>query len=338
MQNYRVRLARHDEQNAVMQFISKEWKENHILGVNKEFFYYQYATNENYLNVVIAKNHETQEIDCVLGFIPSSNDMQSIWLALWKTRSDVSAPNLGMACLNYLIEYFNVQSISCNGINDKTKVIYKFLGYHVEKMKHYYLPNPQISRYKLAYFDEVPVISVPKLSKNTSLFGITDINQFKTLIASDIFHQTKPDKDISYFQWRYFEHPIYKYELFAIESDKKISCIFVLREVMHGESKVLRIVDIIGDESEMEKAGAEIIDMLISRGGEYIDCVAFGLKLNSLEKAGFILKSNQNKAIIPEYFSPFEQKNITVHIFTNILDNFRMFKADGDQDRPNIVN
>lgn len=338
MQNHRVILARHEDQNAIMQFISKEWKKNHILALDKEFFLYQYATNENHLNFVIAKNIETQEIDCVLGFIPSSNDMQSIWLALWKSRSDVPVPNLGISCLKYLIEYFNVQFLSCNGINEKVKVIYKFLGYHVAEMKHYYLPNPQISEFKLAYFEEVPPISAAKLNKNTSLVGITDINQFKTLIDSNIFHQTKPNKDISYFQWRYFEHPIFQYELFAIESFKKISCIFVLREVTHGEAKVLRIVDIIGDESEMEKVGIKIIDMLISRGGEYIDCLAFGLKLNSMEKAGFTLKSSQTKTVIPEYFSPFERKNIKTYMFTNTLDNFRMFKADGDQDRPNINN
>ena len=57
-----------------------------------------------------------------------------------------------------------------------------------------------------------------------------------------------------------------------------------------------------------------------------------------MEKAGFTLKSSQTKTVIPEYFSPFERKNITTYIFTNTLDNFRMFKADGDQDRPNINN
>ena len=41
--------------------------------------------------------------------------------------------------------------------------------------------------------------------------------------------------------------------------------------------------------------------------------------------------------IIPNYYEPFEQKNIDINFSTNIHEGFRMFKGDGDQDRPNSI-
>ncbi len=41
--------------------------------------------------------------------------------------------------------------------------------------------------------------------------------------------------------------------------------------------------------------------------------------------------------IIPNHFEPFEQRNIDIHFFTSQMEHFRMFKADGDQERPNCI-
>ena len=43
--------------------------------------------------------------------------------------------------------------------------------------------------------------------------------------------------------------------------------------------------------------------------------------------------------VIPNYFEPFIQENISISYFTDSqnLENLRIFKADGDQDRPSIM-
>ena len=38
--------------------------------------------------------------------------------------------------------------------------------------------------------------------------------------------------------------------------------------------------------------------------------------------------------IIPEYFSPFEQKNVDIYYMSE-MDKPILFKGDGDMDRPN---
>jgi hypothetical protein len=70
---------------------------------------------------------------------------------------------------------------------------------------------------------------------------------------------------------------------------------------------------------------------------EYIDFYCAGLNEELVEAAGF---SRVNESvIIPNYFEPLVKSNSTISYFTDSknIDNFRMYKADGDQDRPSMI-
>lgn len=51
---YEIRLANYDEIPLVMQFIKDEWKNDHILGNNRQFFEYEMVV-DNQVNCVIAR-------------------------------------------------------------------------------------------------------------------------------------------------------------------------------------------------------------------------------------------------------------------------------------------
>lgn len=53
-----------------------------------------------------------------------------------------------------------------------------------------------------------------------------------------------------------------------------------------------------------------------------------------MELSGFNLRSLEDENIIPTYFEPFVQKNIDIW-FQSSEKGLCIFKADGDQDRPN---
>lgn len=53
-----------------------------------------------------------------------------------------------------------------------------------------------------------------------------------------------------------------------------------------------------------------------------------------LFKQGGWVKREETSNIIPNYFSPFEMKNIEIYYFSSDEDII-LFKGDGDQDRPN---
>ncbi len=79
------------------------------------------------------------------------------------------------------------------------------------------------------------------------------------------------------------------------------------------------------------------LEILKKYGAEYLDFYSYGIPLNILKKAGLKNKKKYKKLIIPDYFEPFVNKNINIIIGYrkfNINGKVRIFKADGDQDRP----
>ena len=84
-----------------------------------------------------------------------------------------------------------------------------------------------------------------------------------------------------------------------------------------------------------------ILVMLEEYDAEYIDLYSHGVQIELLEQAGFINRKKVNNLIIPNYFEPFEQKNIDLTFAYKTIQTLppvRLFKADGDQDRPQRLN
>ena len=67
---------------------------------------------------------------------------------------------------------------------------------------------------------------------------------------------------------------------------------------------------------------------------EYVDCLNYGLPRKYFLTWGFNIKKDE---VIPEYFEPFIQKNRSIlYAYKTNNSNYFVFKADCDQDRPNI--
>ena len=68
------------------------------------------------------------------------------------------------------------------------------------------------------------------------------------------------------------------------------------------------------------------------------DLVCFGLEHKLIYSSGFIkIHQKSKKLIVPNYFNPLIRKNTAVYFFVDKkkLHNVKIFKGDGDQDRPN---
>ena len=72
------------------------------------------------------------------------------------------------------------------------------------------------------------------------------------------------------------------------------------------------------------------------KGYEYIDFYLYGIEDDILRDAGFVLQDDDVN-IIPNYFEPFVQKNISLDFYADSLEEIILFKGDGDQDRPNFI-
>ncbi|WP_074200908.1 hypothetical protein [Sulfurivirga caldicuralii] len=74
---------------------------------------------------------------------------------------------------------------------------------------------------------------------------------------------------------------------------------------------------------------------------EYVDCIQHGVCRGVFERAGMQpLNFQRSEMIVPNYFEPFEQRNVPVYCVADPVPEgvlYRQFKADGDQDRPNLL-
>ena len=71
-------------------------------------------------------------------------------------------------------------------------------------------------------------------------------------------------------------------------------------------------------------------------GAEYMDCYNAGIPADVWLAAGFTERVEGDGCIIPNYLTPPVHENTEYYYFTNKPESFVLFKADGDQDRPNL--
>ena len=103
-----------------------------------------------------------------------------------------------------------------------------------------------------------------------------------------------------------------------------------------GCAAVVRLVDFIGEDSVLPRIGAALDAILNHAGAEYMDCYNAGIPADVWLAAGFTERVEGDGCIIPNYLTPPVHENTEYYYFTNKPEGFVMFKADGDQDRPNL--
>ncbi len=329
MSNCIIRYATPKDVPKIMTYIGENFKKNHILSRDKQLFKWQYTTNK--LDYVIAID-EKNIIHGMLGFISYSNGKnRDIATSMWKADEGFSF--LGLRLLQFVLENETYRCCFSPGINIKTtKKLYHRFGFKVDVMKQWYRLNKR-ENYNIANISDKHFVEV----NNDKELTLVSINSFNELIK--LFDMQKynlitniPYKSNEYLRRRYFEHPTYKYLIYGIK-EKFVETIIILRKQECNNSCCLRFIDCIGNYQKLGMITNLLDELMNLHNAEYIDMYEVGLDDNLLYNAGW-LKVGEDNNIIPNYFYPFESKNIDVYYCTTSND-IVLFKGDGDQDRPN---
>ena len=333
-----ISIAKANDVDEIMKFIKNEWEKKHILALDKNFFLYEYR-NKNLLNFVISKN-SNNKINGIQGFLKSSNDKNaSVWTTMWSTSKHDSSPMLGVSMLSYLRDQ-GYKSVMSSGINEDTQEIYEYLGFNIGVLDQYFIPNKNLDKYKIAILPENILKKEIEISKNEKLIfkkiGLDDVNK---KFDFNRYNFNLPFKNFYYFKKRFFKHPIHSYNIYGMFDKSKLLSILVTRINKYKKSTCMRIIDFYGEESTLNNFTWNLLQIMHSSGHEYIDLFTKGLDKKIISKAGFIkLNSKKDDIVIPNYFEPFVQHNIIIRYFTDTIKmkNLRIYKGDGDQDRPNF--
>ena len=328
---YDIRFARYDEIDEIMAFIKEHWKKDHILGNNREFFEYEHVI-DNRVNFIIAKKWDTSKIEGILGYIPASKDKSKldVWGVMWKVCTGAT-PMLGIELKRRLKKYTEARNDLGVGANPNTSVpILKMVfRYKVKKMKHYYrLSNKD--EYLIAQVTHKNIVNY-QIDNTTKIIEYKSIAEVENTYDFTMNENDIPFKDSWYINHRYFEHPIYQYHVCGVYGENKVEALLVYRKQEYKQAVAIRVVDYVGNHKCFSGLGVFFGELL--KTAEYIDFYCGGFEDSYVIQAGFCERTDEDSNIIPDHFSPFENRNIDIFV-NSPYDNCLFFKADGDQDRP----
>jgi hypothetical protein len=291
----------------------------------------------------------------VLGFIPSQlydealADRNTIWLALWKIRSDADVAGLGLMLLKFLESNQAHVAMAVAGIGNSAHVaMYRALGYQTGEYQQHYVRNWRIARPNLARFPEETAPPRPPDGDATIELLAPD----RSRVAHDDFGlgpdldidlgeraQQGPAKTARYFARRFWAHPVYHYNIHLVRRSKRAVGLMSSRVANHKGHRALRIVDYLGDEAALGELGPALDTLLDRSTCEYADLWSYGVNPDVLSHAGFRRVDPDGSVIVPNFFEPYELSNGIIRCAFKGPpgQSFVFFRADGDQDRPSRI-
>jgi len=340
-QNITIELLKHKELYLFQEFIKKNYSAKHIFARDHSIFDWQHKGTSTYF-CMSAK--QDGKLIGAHGFIPLSHfdkalPKNQIFLALWSVKEGFSI-GLGFQLYKEILKKFSPNFIGTTGFNLCTTPFHRWQKFNVGTMDHHVVLSPYVKNFQIA---KVPVQKTPRKQISPRRITFKKVNELdlQTLNTSNLYLHQIPIKSDIYIKNRFLDHPVYTYDVFAIMEEGRLIALCVLRPILHEEVTVLRLVDFIGPNEVFCLLSDFIFSILEEYNAEYIDLYSYGVQIEILKQAGFINRKKVEGLIIPNYFEPFEQKNIDLAFgYKTSLSHtpVRIFKGDGDQDRPNRLN
>lgn len=330
---YKIRRATTDDSDHIMAFIKTYWSKNHVLASDINLFNFQYLSNSK-LNFIIATNQK-ERIVGILGFITyDQNENKDVFMALWKVIPNLTDPFLGVKLIKFLQSNINPKFLHCVGITTETIGIYKYLGFKTGKLHHYAAFNSKCNNFKIA--KPPPIIkNLNKKGKSCKFNKSIDANNsFSKISQLDFYKKRIPFKSINFLIKRYGNHPYFKYILHEINLNGVFKGLIISREIQYNGSKVLRIVDVIADNNEIEDIINNFANIINNSEYEYVDIYLSGVNNREVFLSNYEKISKSSDIIVPNHFEPFESKNIDIYYMSSNIEKSIIFRGDGDQDRP----
>ena len=330
MSEVTFRLARLGEDQAIIDFINANFDMRLPLINRPELYHHYYAGRGGVPQFAVAED-DGKYVSAAGYILANTNRRPDVWVSVWvavKGRNGV-----GLELMNALPDLLHANVLACNNIRPNTCTFYQFLGWKAERLPHYY----RLGRRKDYQLAKPLRYILPPVQRDLGLEKVEDAADLIPLGMPATPHT--PVKDTWYLRRRYFRYPYFHYDVWAARENGKLLAYVVTRAVTAEETgcvPVVRLVDFIGEDAVLPRLGGALDAVLNRAGGEYMDCYNAGIPAEVWQAAGFTERLEGDGSVIPNYLTPPLLENTEYYYFTNKPENFVLFKADGDQDRPNL--
>lgn len=326
-----IRRAVYEDIPAIMNFINEHWKKGHILARDRAFFEWQFMDGDN-VNVFLGIDDESHKIYGIQGVIRyNGSDNPDATGCIWKSiKSD--NPRLGLDIADYAYAALHIRFSCGAGQSKKALKLGQLTGGVPIALAHYYRLG-DCADYKIAVIKNK---IIPKVEDSSfRLTPVHSVEEMKQVISEEELANHIMSKDYGYIQHRYFEHPIYQYDVWKIvDAIGNAHSILITREESQFNKKVCKIIDYYGDVKYFAYITTALDQIIREKGYEFVNIYSYGVDTAVYEQAGFLRCDEDCENIIPNYFHPFEQKNVSIRMIDPMVQGMRLFLGDGDQDRP----
>ncbi|MCR4591444.1 MAG: hypothetical protein K5668_11575 [Lachnospiraceae bacterium] len=338
---FNFRLACADDTDSIMRFIGDEWKKDHILSKSRELFLWQHGNSEygdeETINIYLMTDKKGSIVG-INGFVQYSNDPLKRYISscITKVKADLPVPMCGVELVKRFKRDVPANAYYSSGTSEKMIPIgKKIFNYTVGLMQQYYILNPTVKSFKIAGINgDLPDLPFENGSVKLEKADFSDVLS-KYDFNKKFYDQAY--KSPEFIEKRYFRHPVYTYNAYGVVTGNgTYGGVILGREIEAEGSKVFRIVDYLGDTGLLGEIGGELRELAENQQYEYVDITAGTLPGDIMKRSGFRLLRQGDDNIIPMHFEPFEKKNVFVR-FQKSSSDIIVFKADGDQDRPNFM-
>lgn len=328
-----IRRAEIKDIPTIMQFLEDHWLHGYVLAHDRKFFDWQFV-HKGKVNIWIGIDDEIGKLYAIQAAIfyrdvPNSDMSGSVWLAV---KSD--NPMLAFDVQSQMWTEMRSRASFSPGLRPDAVRINKLMGNTVVAMDHYYRIN-DLNDYKIAIIIEK---KIPEVSDTGyRLEPINHLEEMKAIISEDTLLNSAPSKDYNYIKWRYFDHPIFKYDIWKIINNDSIpEGILITREEHANGSVSCKIVDFYGDSELLGRITFAMDTLMHQKDYEFMDIYSYGVNAEIYENAGLLRCDNSSPNIITNFFQPYTPVNSDIMLVPPWVPNARLFRGDSDQDKPRL--
>ncbi len=372
--------CRHSDVEAVQRFIDQHWRPGHILTRDEALFRWQFdstrKTGHEGFSILLAR--EQDRVVGMLGLIGFDFNVRGmvipgVWLSQWTTLPEVRSLGVGMDLL-WAVRDLGYEAIFVLGANEIARKIYAAMGFEILPSVPRWVgvfdiegaiqllkraaPSEQVNR--LRQFCAEYAIDRRLQASKTPQVQILDscetfAGEWDRFCTNELQRSfVGPNKDAAYLNWRYINHPLFKYEMrLALEAKtRKIVglAVFRIEKVRGSDEKILRIVEFLSSPQAEAPLGESLVGAARDSGVIFADFYCTSEKrASALENVGFQrVVPTDRIACFPARFQPLEAEHSEIAAAFWLSGGLRKelgklaelqelydTKADSDQDRPN---
>ena len=341
----------------VSSFFKKEWIRPTAL-CNFNFYKWQFINvpnQDNIDNCCIAIN-ENLDVIAVMGvnnreFIDNNNSVNAGELTTWIVKEEYRNKGIGPKMINFLTSKYEI--LVGMGISNDALPVYIRSGFKYLKAIPRYIKVmdwDKIAKYSEYDSNAKKVDKYYNKKRKETSFKTVSFTEKAFENISNSFSKSNNlfSRNYQYIEWRYLNHPVFEYDINIIQSERDSGYgVFIATrtEVSDNNLKILHIMDLFGDNKDIEAGISYILGFAKTHDIPIIDFFGTNSNLNSfLIKDGWFSIIDNDFFNFPHLFQPIElRKSATTSLIywsksdeTSLYDIGKLYltKQDADFDRP----